>query len=285
MRNPVGPLPSSIYWRRRVVALCLLAVAALIAIWLLNSRGGGGGQDSGAPAGSHTPVASITPGPDPSGTHFSGRPGGRDTEPGDDGAANGGAGDGGSTGTADTAGSSGSSGTAGSTPSGDPSDGAGTGTSSGTSVGGAAGTPTPARPVPADASLPTCAPGSVTLSLASAKNSYSPGDTPTFLLRATNAGGVTCKVDFGPKSAVFTVTKAADSGHVWASNDCPATGANLLQVPAHGSTTYTLRWDGKTSSPQCGKPKGQQTAPGTYLIQAQLPGYPAKQLSFYVAAD
>ena len=86
---------------------------------------------------------------------------------------------------------------------------------------------------------------------------------------------------------MFTVTAATDSSHVWASDDCPApgTGANLLQVPAHGVTTYTLHWNGRTSSPQCATPKGQQAGPGTYLVTAKVPGYAAEQASFALAAD
>ncbi|WP_329135082.1 hypothetical protein [Streptomyces sp. NBC_01476] len=294
MRNPVGPLPSSIYWRRRAVALCLLALVIAIVVWGLTSGGGGGGggNGSGAPSGSHTPVATITPGPDPSGTHISGRPGGRDTSPSGDGAANGGSDDGGSAAGAgsagDTAGSDGATtgGTGGGT--------AGSGGSDGTAAGGtgasgggssSSGGSTTGGELPVGSTLPDCAPGAVQLSLASAQNTYSPGQTPAFQLRATNSSDITCKVDFAPSKAVFTITRAADNSHVWASNDCPATGSHLMQVPAHGSTTYTLRWNGKTSSPQCAKPKGQQAAPGTYLVQAALAGYGSKQASFVLSAD
>ncbi|SCD87812.1 hypothetical protein GA0115240_12811 [Streptomyces sp. DvalAA-14] len=296
MRNPVGPLPSSIYWRRRVIALCLLALAVAIIFWGLNSGGGGDGKGSGEPTASHTPVATITAGPAPSGPHISGRPGGRDTSPGGDGSSDGASG-GGSSGSSagSTAGTGGSGTTAGSgtsSGSGADSTAGAAGSSSGGAAAGAGGTAgssgggsgAPVR-LPADSTLPDCSPSSVQLSLAGVQNAYSPGDTPTFQLRATNSGDVTCKVDFAPAKAVFTITKAADNSHVWASNDCPGTGSYLLQVGAHSSTVYTLRWNEKTSSPNCAQPKGRQAAPGTYLVQAALPGYGAKQVSFVLSAD
>jgi hypothetical protein len=291
VRNPVGPLPSSIYWRRRAVGLSLLALAVVIVILVLNSGGGGGGNGSSGPSSSHTPVATITAGPAPSGTHISSQPGGRDTAPSDTGTSTGGTGDGSS---GDTSGSAGTSGTtAGDDTSAGTSSGTSTGTTSGSSSGDTSagtsgstgGSSTTGGELAVGSTLPDCDPGPVTLSLTSVQNSYSPGETPSFQLRATNSGDITCKVDFGPTKAVFTVTKAADTSHVWASDDCPTTGSYLMQVPAHGSTTYTLRWNEKTSSPKCASPKGQQAAAGTYLVQAQMSGYGTKQVSFVLSAD
>lgn len=291
LRNPVGPLPSTIYWRRRAVLFCLLAVVIALVVWALTSGGGGGGKGRSAPTGSHTPITSITPGPAPSGTHISGRPGGRDTEP-PSGTPGGSGTDGGS-----SAGSSGSSGTAGSPGSagstagtdggtGTASDAGATagGSSSGGTQGGFGGT-SGAAPLPADSTIPTCDPSRIQLTLTSVSNAYSPGQTPAFQLRAANSGDQTCKIDFGPRSAVFTITATSDNHHVWASDDCPATGSDQLQVPAHSSATFTERWNEKTSSPKCASPKGAQASPATYLVQARLPGYQAKQVSFVLSAD
>jgi hypothetical protein len=299
LRNPVGPLPSSIYWRRRVVASALVLVIAALVIWAVTRGSGGGGHGNGAsgPTGSHTPIGTITAGPTPSGTHISGRPGGRDTAPSD---SDGGTGDGtsaGDTGSAagDTAGS-----TAGSTAGDDSGATAGSGsdggTSSGTSAGtgtsgsGGAGTSAGSGPsgdqVPAGSTLPNCSPGTVSLALTSDQNTYADGQTPVLRLRATNSGSVTCKLDFGPRSAVFTVTKNPEGSHVWASNDCPANASPyLLQVPAHGSTTYTLNWSAKTSSPQCGSPKNTPAGYGNYLAQVSLAGYGTKSVPFRLSQD
>lgn len=277
--------------------LCLLALVAAIVVWAVNSGGGGGGTGNSAPTGSHTPVASITPGPDPSGTHITGRPGGRDTTAPGDGSASGGTAAGGS----DTGGSggsdggstapAGSDGSPGTTPtSGTGSDAGPSGGADGSASGGAGGTGgTPGgagnpAPLQAGSTMPNCAPATVSVTLTSVSNSYSPGETPAFQLHATNSGAVACKIDVGPRSAVFTIT-ASDNHHVWASDDCPSGGPYPVQVPAHSSTTFTLRWDGKTSSPDCASPKGQQAGPGTYLVQAKLPGYNARQVSFVLSAD
>jgi hypothetical protein len=284
VRNPVGPLPSSIYWRRRAVLLCLLALAAAIVVWAVNSGGGGGGTGHSAPTGSHTPVASITPGPAPTGTHISGHPGGRDTAPPDSGSANGGTDDGGSGSTGGTAGDDGTGGTA--SDAGAAGGGTDDGGSSGTGgTAGAGGTSGGGAPLPVGSTLPDCDPGAIQLTLSSVSNAYSPGDTPAFQLHAANTGATTCKIDFGPRQAVFTITANSDNQHVWASDDCPTGGSYLMQVPAHSSTTFTLRWNEKTSSHKCASPKGQQAAPGTYLVQAKLPGYAAEQASFVLSAD
>lgn len=278
------------YWRRRAIAACLLALVVAVVIWALNSGGSGGGKGANGPTGTHTPVATITAGPAPTGTHISGRPGGRDTAPTDSG-SNGGT-DGGSSAGATpgdtTGGTDGTDG--GSTEGTDGTSGAASGTAAGTTSGTSSGTSSGAGgsggPLAVGSTLPDCAPGAVRLSLTSVQNAYSPDETPAFRLTATNSGATTCKVDFGPAKAVFTITAAADTGsHVWASDDCPSRGSYLLQVPAHGTTTYVLHWNEKNSSPQCAAPKGKQAQPGTYLVQAQLPGYGAKQVSFVLTAD
>ncbi|MFC4036752.1 hypothetical protein ACFO3J_35735 [Streptomyces polygonati] len=297
----MGPLPSTIYWRRRVIAVCLLALVAALVLWGLNSGGGGDGKGSAVPTSSHTPLGTITAGPAPTGTHISGRPGGRDTSPADDGSTNGGSSGASSGATAGTPGAGATSGATGdTTTSGGTDAGSGSGSVAGSSTGGTSagaeatsggtagssggGAAAPVR-LPAGSSLPDCSPGSVQLSLASAHNAYSPGDVPSFQLRATNSGDITCKMDFAPAKAVFTITGGPDNTHVWASNDCPASGSYLLQVSAHSTTAYTLRWNEKTSSPKCAKPKGQQATPGTYLVQAALPGWGAKQVSFVLSTD
>lgn len=257
---------------------CLLALIAAIAVWAVTSRGGGGGHSASAPTNSHTPATTITPGPTPSGPHNGGEPGGRDTAPSDSSGGssggNGGTGDDSSSG-ASTGGSGDDGATAGAATAG-----SGSGGSGGTGT-----VPAPGRGVKAGSSLPTCAPGTVTLALSSVLNSYQPGQDPEFRLVATNSGASACKIDVGPKSAVFTVTGAPGGSHVWASDDCPTTGSHLLQVPAHSSMSYTLRWNGRTSSPQCAKPKGGQAGPGTYLVQLQKSGYGSKQASFQLTDD
>lgn len=264
-------------------ALVVLLLA--LVLWAVTRGSGGGGAGDGKNASasttSHTPAGTITPGPASSGPHISAAPGGRDTAPPDDeGTAT--AGDGGTDAgaTGDTAGSGGDSG-----------DGSGGGSSSGGTGGGSGGAASagsgPAGDlVPAGSTLPDCSASNVSLSLSSEARDYPVGGPAALQLHATNNGGVTCKLDFGPTSAVFTVTATPGNDHVWASDDCPrTTSPYLLKVPAHGSTVYTLRWDGKTSSPKCASPKGSPAAAGNYLVEAKLPGYQTEQATFTLSQD
>ncbi|GHF76688.1 hypothetical protein [Streptomyces griseosporeus] len=278
LRNPVGPLPSSIYWRRRVVLLSVLALLALLIAWIATSGGGGGGNHAGGSNGKN-PAPSITPGPSGSGPAITEHPGGRDESSGGDsdgsgsggGSASGGTGSGGSGGPDGTAG--GDTGASG----GGSDDGANG------SDGGDGGT---GAVLPAGSTLPNCTPGAVSLSLNSVRNTYAPDQTPTFRLVAKNSSGSDCKVDLGPRSAVVTITQAGGDDPYWSSSDCPKGAGRLLyRVPAKSSITYLVKWDRKPSAPECGTPPAGSAKPGTYLVEAKAPGYAKTQTSFVLAAD
>ncbi|MGK5630406.1 hypothetical protein [Streptomyces sp. URMC 123] len=269
LRNPVGPLPSSIYWRRRAVALSLIAVLVLLVVWAVNSTDPGGGEGAGRSDNGKGPAASITPGPSSTGPAISERPGGRD-ESGSGSASGGG-------GTAGTGGGHGGGTGGGSGGAGAPAAGTGGANGSGGGTGGAA----------AGADVPDCSSEAVTLTLRSVKDEYAPGEKPTFELVAKNASGTTCKVDFSGKSTVLTV-KRTDAGgqRVWGTDDCPRDrGALLLQVPANGETKRTVEWDRKGGAPQCGTPPAAgEMPPGTYLAELASPGLPDQQVSFVLRA-
>ena len=274
LRNPVGPLPSTIYWRRRVVLLSVFALLALVITLIVTAGGGGGKKDADGSDGKN-PAHTITPGPTPSGSAISQHPGGREESGGGDtggsGSGSGSGSGGGSAGTAD--GASGVSGASGSTGSG-----GGAGTASGGVGTGDA--------LPASSTLPDCTPGAVALSLRSERNSYSPDQTPAFELTAKNSSSADCKLDLGPKAAVLTVTPADGDDAYWSSADCPeGAGSLVFRVPAGESITYTAKWDRKPSAPQCATPSGGSAKPGTYLLEAKAPGYGKQQTSFVLSAD
>ncbi|MFI5689805.1 hypothetical protein [Streptomyces sp. NPDC051636] len=270
LRNPVGPLPSSIYWRRRVVLLSVVALLALLIIWIATSGGGGGKNGAGGPDGKN-PASTITPGPtESSGPAISQHPGGRDESGGGDSS---GSGAGGSSGSGDGAGSGGSG-----TSGGSGSSGSGSG-----SGGGSVGT---GDTLPASSTLPNCTAGTATLSLRSVHNSYSPDQTPAFELTAKNTSGSDCKIDLGPKKAVLTITQADDSDDYWSSADCPKGAASLVfRVPAGSAITYTVRWDRKPSAPECATPPAGSAKAGTYLVEAKATGFATAQTSFVLSAD
>ncbi|MGW7576791.1 hypothetical protein [Streptomyces sp. NPDC054765] len=272
LRNPIGPLPSSIYWRRRAVALAIVVLLALLVVWALN-LGGSGGKNSAEGKGSHGkgPATSITPGPSSSGPVIGQKPGGRDESGG------GGSGSG--------SGSGGGSGAAGggSDESGGGDSGSG---SSGSVPGGPIGQGSGKNAVEAASSLPNCVSGKAELVLDSVKDSYPTDVKPKFELTIKNAAGAACKVDLGQKATVLTITDMAGDDRVWASNDCPSgTEPALLQVPAKGSVKRTLVWDRRASSPQCETPSSATVPDGKYRIEAKVPGLEAAHASFVLAKD
>ncbi|MFI7393431.1 hypothetical protein [Streptomyces tendae] len=277
LRNPVGPLPSSIYWRRRAVLLSLFALLALLITLIVVSGGGGGGKDREDGANGKNPAPSITPGPSGSGPAISQAPGGRD-ESGDSNGSGSGSGSGGD-----------GSGDGGSGDGGSGDGGSGGGDGAGSAGGGAGGAVTgvgAGDALPAGSALPNCTPGAVKLSLRSVRNSYAPGQTPAFELTARNTSGSDCKVDLGPKNAVFTITPADSDDAYWASDDCvKGTGSLRYRVAAGSGITYTAKWDRKPSAPECGTPPAGSAKAGTYLVEAKAPGFEKVQTSFVLKND
>nr|WP_202539721.1 hypothetical protein [Streptomyces sp. SID8379] len=269
MRNPIGPLPSSIYWRRRVVLASVVALLALLIVWIVTVGGGGGNNGAGGNNGKH-PTQSITPGPSGTGPAISEHPGGRDTSGGSGSGSGGGSGDG-----------SGDSGSGGSEGSGGADDSAGGGDGAGSGGGTASG-----DQVPAGSKLPDCTAGGVTLAVRSLHNAYAPGEKPRIELAAKNSTDKSCKVDLGPRTAVVTITKADGDKEFWSSDDCPSgNGGLLLRVPAGGKVTHTLTWDLRPSAPKCATPPAGSATPGTYLVEVKGAQLTGTQTSFVLKAD
>ncbi|MGA4857243.1 hypothetical protein ACPCAB_11340 [Streptomyces koyangensis] len=269
LRNPIGPLPSSIYWRRRVVLLSVVAVLALLVTWLVVSVGGGGKRDGASGSGGHSPAPSITPGDSPSGPAISEHPGGRDESGEDDESGTGGSGGAGGEGEGAEGDASGD---------GDSSSGSGTG------GGGAGGGETTGEQLPAGSTLANCPADAVEMSLRPTKNTYEPGQKPKLVLKAENTSKADCKVDLGPKTAVLTITETGEDKPLWSSAHCPATGSLLLKLPAQGSVTHTVTWDRRASADKCATPPAGAAGPGTYLAEVKAPGATDK-ISFVLAKD
>ncbi|MFD8222563.1 hypothetical protein ACFV16_00095 [Streptomyces massasporeus] len=282
LRNPVGPLPSSIYWRRRVVLVSVVAVLALLTLWIV-TMGGGGGKDGDNGANGKNPAPSITPGPSSSGPAISQAPGGRD-ESGDEGS--GGSGDGSGSGSGDGSGDDSGSGSGDGAGSGGSGGSEGAGGSGGSGSGTASGGVGAGDTLPAGSTLPNCTASAVKFSLRSRHNTYDPEQTPTFLLTARNVSGSDCKIDLGPKNAVFTIAPASSDDDYWSSEDCPKAAAHqLYRVAAGSGITYTLKWDRKPSAPECATPPAGSAGSGTYLVEAKAPGFAKVQTSFVLSAD
>ncbi|MFG2845250.1 hypothetical protein ACGF12_19065 [Kitasatospora sp. NPDC048296] len=280
LRQPVGPLPASIYWRRRIVVLAAVAAVIALIAWLMTDQGGGG--DGGSPnkaaqavppqSQSQSPAQAITPGASPSGP--AARPGGGTGGTG--GPASGGGSEvglsGGSGGGANPA-PAGGSGAAGGSGGSSGSGGSGNGGASGGSGGGA-----PAVNTPEVMALPICTSSQVALELSPSQNPYQPKDKPKLALTVKNSGA-NCRVDLGRTTSVLTVS-GNNNDRVWSSGDCPPDkGSIWVQIPANSNQTETFTWDRSRSKPQCAT--ADQTAPpnGTYVVLAELTGLSGDKVS------
>lgn len=267
------------------MALCLMAVLALLAVWALASGDGGGKKANDAANGSSPTPPSITPGPSGTGPAISQQPGGRDES--DESGETSGDGDGGSAGSGTGPGSGSGTGTDAGTDAGADSGAGGAGKNGDTDgAGGDGGAGTGAgQQVPANSPLPNCPAGALQLTLRSTKVSYEAGEKPRFHLVAKNTSNADCKADFGPRSAVLTISDKQDD-EVWASDDCPRPGNPiLLRVPARSTVTHTVEWDRGRSAPQCATAPAGQAGPGTYLVEATMPGAKVLPASFTLAKD
>lgn len=271
LRNPIGPLPSAIYWRRRAVALAVCALLVLLTVWALGLGGGDSGNEGKGDDGK-PPASQITPGPTDSGPAVTERPGGRDESTegggsqrgseGEDGGSRG-AGDGGPDGGPD-GGSGWRPGGSGSVGSGDDSAGGGSSSGAGSPSGGGA-------EVPADSKLPGCGSG-VTVSLRSVHKAYEAGEKPEFELTVKNGRGTACKLDLGRIASVVTI-KDADGEQIWASDDCVRDAESaLFQVPASGTTTHTFVWHRERSAANCTAPAKDSVQPGDYEFEVDVKG-------------
>ncbi|WP_407913324.1 hypothetical protein [Kitasatospora sp. NE20-6] len=270
----MGPLPASIYWRRRVVVLSALAVVVVLVAWLVTGSGDGGAQGSkkGPQA---APVQSITPGAGPSGSAITSRPGGTGggstgggtgsvsgSSGGDVSLTTGGTGSG-SSGTDGTEGTTGTTGTTG--------DGSAAGGASGsTGTGGGGGQP----PVNTSAvmALPVCKASQVSLELASELNAYTAKVRPRLALTVRNTSASDCRVDLGRTASTLTVTSSAGE-RVWSSGDCPSTRqATWVRLTAGAGLTENFTWDRSRSKPLCATAPTTAAEAGNYLVQADLTG-------------
>ncbi|MFD3548926.1 hypothetical protein ACFWUW_25520 [Streptomyces sp. NPDC058655] len=270
LRNPVGPLPSSIYWRRRAVLASVAALLAILAVWAVSSggeRSSTNGKGQGRPG-----TITITPGPSGTGPAISQAPGGR-AESGGGGTT--GSDGGGSSGTGKNGEPGGTAGAAGSS---------GAGAAGAGGSGGSGGGP---AQVPADSALPTCAAGALQWEVKSVKNEYEANEKPRLELIARNVSGTTCKVDLGPRQAVLTILQGRDSKAVWSSADCPPGAGNVFfRIPAQGETKQSLEWDRRFSAPnQCQTPPAGSAAADTYVVELKAPGMPVANTSFVLKQD
>jgi hypothetical protein len=277
MLQPVGPLPPSVYWRRRAVAVAAAVLVLALLVWAIAAASSDGGSDvpAAAPpapspsAGPPSAVASrgalppqadaaallgsrVLPGT-PSQTGGGARPSagalpGADSQPGGP-----------------------------PQPAGRPQPG---GPSSGTTSPGAAATTTTSAPSSAPSSAPApqaaaapprCTDGDLKIVARTDKPRYTAAEHPLFSLVITNTGSAPCSRDLdAARQAMAVVVKPGDG--LWGSNDCSPGHSNDVRTLAPGQeTVFSVRWAGRRSAPGCAGDRSV-VPPGDYELLTRLDG-------------
>ncbi|MHC1558697.1 DUF4232 domain-containing protein [Actinomycetospora sp. C-140] len=295
MWEPAGPLPPSVYWRRRCVALGVVVAVLGGLIWAVVGLAGGDEPDpatveararAAAMAGPQTttpaPPSGQEPGPEsaaPTGPIAAALPsvippgGAPALTPGPDGALfvpPGGDGFRNFLPPGVPAGSSGPLlGPAGTTP---PAATSPTPPAAETPPSATTDPTTTEQPTPASAPAPgPCADGDLRITARTDAPSYAAGRKPVLSLVVTNTGATPCVRDLDAAKQAVAVVKRPGDG-LWGSNDCSPGDTDDVRTLAPGEeAVFSVHWSGKTSQPGC---RGERTAvpPGTYQLLARLDG-------------
>lgn len=260
--RPVGPLPASVYWVRRLVLLAVVGLVIYLVAGLLrpdDPKTSASAHPSSPP--SRTPAALITPTNEPTGGVVSrrGRSGG-----------GGGAGSGGRQEPR-------------ATPTGRPSDSAARGSNAKgaeptrgsleeTEAGGEAPTERTSRqPEP-------CWSGQIRVAMDLDKDSVPAGGPLAITLRLDQTAPSPCQLTIGPETLRLRITSGSDL--IWDTQHCPDVlprGPVVLQPGTTSSVVVT--WPGRRSAQGC--PSDTATAlPGYYHAHATVAGVDHGQVRF-----
>jgi hypothetical protein len=294
MLQPVGPLPPSVYWRRRAVAVAAAVLVLALVVWAIAAASADGGSDvpaaappapdpSAAPPSAVASRGALPPPADaaallgsrvlpgtPSQTGSGARPGadalpGADSQPGGQAqpgqtqsgqAQSGGQRPGGSSGGKQPGGSSGA------TP---------TPSSAAPSSPAPSGAPSAAPAPQAAAAPPRCADGALRITARTDKPRYTAAEHPLFSLVITNTGAIPCSRDLdAARQAMAVVIKPGDG--LWGSNDCSPGHSNDVRTLAPGQeVVFSVRWAGRRSEPGCSGDRSV-VPPGDYQLLTRLDG-------------
>ncbi|MFI6981972.1 hypothetical protein ACIBSV_25710 [Embleya sp. NPDC050154] len=246
MRRPVGHLPSTVYWRRRVVVLLALALLIALVAWACTAGGDSDDKKNAAdkkpaPSGSASPDPSaITPGPNPTNGANPPIPGGGTGTPG-----------------AGTSGASaGTSGQPGGQPVPSGGQSAGTAGNSGAASSGGKAAPNGGT---------WCTPNMIRVQIQpvdAGKTAYNASQNVALKLIVTNQTGPTCYVDLAPSRAYIEVLSGPE--RLWSSADCvagAATDVRQLQQGDAQAVSITRDWSWtRSNAAQCATNGGQSKA-------------------------
>jgi len=122
----------------------------------------------------------------------------------------------------------------------------------------ASATPTPSPTTGCDEKL-------LTVSAATDKPAYGPGENPLLTLKVTNGNQVPCEVNIGTSQMEYLVTSGSD--RIFSSKDCQAESSDLVKIIAPGkSETANFPWDRNRSAEGCKVVEAQPGAGGAYYV-------------------
>ncbi len=120
--------------------------------------------------------------------------------------------------------------------------------------------PTPSRP--------GCDGKLVTVTAATDKPAYAPGQKPLLTLKVTNGNRVPCEVNIGTSQMEYVITSGSD--RIFSSRDCQAESKDLVKTLAPGrSETANFVWGRNRTVEGC-TAVAAQPAGGTYVFTARL---------------
>lgn len=271
MWEPVGPLPASVYWRRRWLAVASTVVAVLLVIWSLAALLGGSREpDITATRTADTAVLSAPQQAPPSSAPVSTGP----TAPT------------GSTAMAPP--SQSTSSPSAPQPSAPSKPGAEGSPSSAPPVASVEGTPattseelrpdeTPRKSVPAAAPVPVpptgpvpCTNAMLTVGSEIDRPQHRVGDKPVLRLVITNTSSQPCVRDLDSAKQEIVVWNSNQSAKLWSSNDCSNASSTDLRTLVPGQpVAFAVTWAGRTSTPGCAQPRTVVPA-GNYRVLTRL---------------
>jgi hypothetical protein len=128
--------------------------------------------------------------------------------------------------------------------------------------GGAAAAPA-ATPTPT--ATGGCQENLVTVTAATDKAAYAPGEDPLLTLKVTNGNKVPCQVNLGTSQMEFLVTSGSD--RIFSSQDCQAESTDLVRTLAPGqSETANFPWQRNRTVQGCTPIQATPGAGGAYYV-------------------
>jgi hypothetical protein len=242
MIEPNGPLPQSVYWRRRALAGAVSVFAVVLLAWLI---GGLVEADDQHPV-QGTASASVIGGPTSTDVRGTSAPASAPPS---------------SPGPNDPRGSSTAS----------PRSGSSTSEGAGPATSAAPVPPTtpPAPPPPPPGPPPQCPDLAMKIAATPDAPSYPVGARPLLRLQIMNVGPIPCTRDVSRQLREI-VLQAPDGTRLWSSNDCYGPPeADVRVLAPNQPAVFTVNWAGRTSAPGC--PLDRKAVPaGTYQVIGKL---------------